>query len=85
MDDIKRIALKNGIETIISKFKEETKEVLDAYEAKDISNLQEEVVDTMIMCEQIIAHYGFNKDALNTIREFKINRTKERLGIEDGL
>jgi len=80
---LKLIARANGIEKIMEKFKEEAKELLDGYHEMDETNIKEEVVDVMIMCEQIIEHYGFTETSLEDIREFKINRTKERLGIKN--
>ena len=82
-DDIHRIAIKNGRDGIIEKYTEETQELLDGLLANDIPNVKEEVVDVMIMCEQIIKLYGFSEDSLKEIKEYKIKRTKERLGIKD--
>lgn len=45
-------------------------------------NIKEEIADVYIMLSQLIIIYEIDKDKIDEMIEYKINRTKERLGIE---
>ena len=47
----------------------------------NLQNIVEEIADVEIMLEQMKMYFGINKDELEEMKEIKINRTKERLGL----
>ena len=86
---IKRIANKNGSFGVLAKSEEESQEVHDAIvdfmqdpTDPDLENhVAEEVADFLITAEQLAFKFGLT-DSIAKWKEFKINRTMERLGLK---
>ena len=86
---IKSIANENGSFGVLAKAEEESLEVHDAIveflkdpSDPDLENhMAEEIADFMIVAEQLAFKFGLT-DSIAEWREFKINRTMERLGLK---
>lgn len=86
---IKRIANKNGSFGVLAKLEEELQEAHEALieymqdptDADLENHLAEELTDVMIVIEQMGFKLGFT-DSFEKWREFKINRTMERMGLK---
>lgn len=81
----------NPLETIIdyygrdkqkTKVIEELSELIKAICKNDVENIKEEIADVSIMLSQLQIIYGFSDWDIEIIKEKKINRTIERMGIE---
>lgn len=86
---IKRIADKNGFCGIVLKLQEELAEALEAVNEyadgpgneKEEQHLIEELVDVAIVTDQFAIKFRLQAD-FEKWREFKINRTMERMGLK---
>ena len=47
----------------------------------NLQNIVEEIADVEIMLEQMKLYFEIKEDELEEMKEIKINRTKERLGL----
>lgn len=72
----------NQLIVAIEELSELQKELCKFFRDKfNINNIIEELADVIIMLEQVKIYFGITDDRLNKEIEFKINRTKERLGV----
>lgn len=86
---VKRIANENGTFGVLAKAEEESQEVHEAIVEflKDPSDpglenhMAEEIADFMLVAEQVTFKFGL-ADSIEKWREFKINRTLERMGLK---
>ena len=74
------LANHNGEQVVREKAIEELGELIEAIKSNDINNLIDEVADAKIMLEQIIHTYVIY-DEVESRYDYKIKRTKERLGL----
>lgn len=77
---ITKIAEHFGLENQKVKTIEECSELITAIAKNDINNIIEEIADVQIMLRQLVHLYNIGYDVEEMI-EFKLNRTKERYGI----
>ena len=46
---------------------------------KSVNHIAEELADVMVMLEQFRLHYGIDKETIQDLMEYKINRQIERI------
>ena len=86
---VKRIANENGTLGVLAKAEEESQEVHEAIveflkdpNDPDLENhMAEEIADFLIVADQLAFKFGLG-DMIEKWREFKINRTLERMGLK---
>ena len=78
---IDKLAKHNGIQTIKVKLIEELHEAIEAIESNDEVDIIEELADVNILTEQYLA-LKMKRFEYDKMREFKIERTMKRLGVE---
>ena len=86
---IKVIADKNGDLGVLAKLEEELQEgyeavvefIKDPTDPNLENHMTEELADAMITIEQTVFKFGLD-DSFKKWREFKINRTLERMGLK---
>ncbi len=62
---------------------EEFKKINDRYNIFNITNIEEEFADVMVMLEQFKAYYNLDNDKIIEMMKFKINRQLERINNEN--
>ena len=61
---------------------EELQELIDAIKKDDIDNIAEEVADVHIMLTQLSFIYNFDDEYMESLIDYKLNRTLFRMGIK---
>lgn len=76
-----RIIQNSGRENQKMKAIEELQELIDAITKDDIENIAEEVVDVHIMLSQLSLIYNFSDEYIESLIDYKLNRTLFRMGL----
>ena len=82
MFNIHKLASVNGIQTVKAKMIEELKELLEAIEENNEEHIVEEIADVWVSTYQYIILKNKELD-FSQMKDYKIKRTLERLGIKE--
>lgn len=77
-----KIIENSGEENQKNKAIEELQELIDAIKKDDIDNIAEEVADVHIMLTQLSFIYNFNDEYMESLIDYKLNRTLFRMGLK---
>ena len=77
-----KIIENSGEENQKMKAIEELQELIDAIKKDDIDNIAEEVADVHIMLTQLSFIYNFNDEYIESLIDYKLNRTLFRMGLK---
>ena len=78
---VAKIAKANGIGMIKMKMTEELNELIEAIDENDEQHIVEEIADVWITTMQYVIDKGLEEEFI-MIKDMKLNRTFERLGIK---
>ena len=73
----------NGKEKQKVKAIEELQELISAIQSDDTDNVAEEVADVHIMLTQLSFIYCLNKEYMESLIDYKLNRTLFRMGLKN--
>ena len=73
---------KQQVVIAIEELSEPQKELCKALRCKvNFDNITEEIADVEIMLEQMKIYFGINEEDVEAMKEYKLERTQQRLGL----
>ena len=68
-----------GVKNQLRKFAEENYELIEAIHEGDNTHIAEEIADNLLMISEFIEYFHIEKEELENIVDYKINRTIEHI------